>query len=171
MQVSQPAVRDMDNYTPLQVSVTCTTKDALGYANPFCPFTNGIVAPATGFQFVPTLTGTACTEAVPRVQNRTAFIPWLSDLTSQAGAQAEIIAGVPADEIGTTSDAFQINRYSVSCVALCNRAFLHAMPCHAMPCHVRPRGGGWGVLHSTTAAAPPLVRNAELGLRHVSAAC
>jgi len=109
--VAQPTVRNMDDMAPLQVSVSCTTRDAGGNANPFCPLSGGRIAPPTGFQFVPTLAGTTCTNAVPRAANRSALIPWITAYTSPAVYAVEVAQGVPPSVIGGTSDAFQLLRF------------------------------------------------------------
>lgn len=111
--VSQATARNIADAAPFYVAAQCQTSDGHGNANPFCPLSGGIIPPPLGWQYVPNLAGTRCAQSVATMSaaNFSRAFPWMNDLTSPAVAAAEVAVGVPAEDIASTNDEFQLTTY------------------------------------------------------------
>lgn len=117
--VSQSFSRDLKQLGALQLQIDCTTRDALGNANPFCPGRgagSAAIPPPAGFQFVPTISDTACQHSIVRAANRSLSQTWLSEsnapesYSSPAIVAVETALGIPESSIAGAGDPFQLVR-------------------------------------------------------------
>lgn len=107
---SRSAPRDLATGSPLQLRVSCTSRDSKGNVNPFCPGVSHVPDP-TGFQFVPTLGDSGCQQSVMRAPLRSLSQPWLAPdaYTSPSILRVEQALGYSA---GLESDPFQITQFT-----------------------------------------------------------